>query len=139
MDELIQQLTAKLGIDPSVASDATSKAMGMLKGQVGDDLFSKVSSAIPGASEAAEQGLAKTDDAGGGGMLGQLASMASGALGGGAGQGIELAGMLKSAGLEADQLPGFVGTVIDFLKDKLGDDTLNEVLEKFPILKSLLD
>ena len=138
MDELIQQLTAKLGIDPSIANDAVSKAMGMLKGQVGVDLFSKIASAIPGAQDAAEQGLAQPAEEPGG-MLGQLASMASEAIGGGAGEGLELAGMLKSAGLEPDQLSGFVGTVIEFLKEKLGDDTLGEVLDKFPILKSLLD
>lgn len=138
MDELIQQLIATLGINPSIANDATSKAMGMLKGQVGDDLFAKISSAIPGAQEAAEQGLAQTAVESGG-MLGQLASMASEAIGGGAGEGLELAGMLKSAGLEPEQLSGFVGTVVEFLKEKLGEDTLGEVLEKFPILKSLLD
>lgn len=138
MDELIQQLIAKLGINPATANDATGKAMGMLKGQVGDDLFAKISSAIPGAQEAAEQGLAQPAVESGG-VLGQLASMASEAIGGGAGEGLELAGMLKSAGLEPEQLSGFVGTVVEFLKEKLGDDTLGEVLEKFPIVKSSLD
>lgn len=140
MDELIQQLTSKLGIDPSVAGNATNKAMAMLKEHAGDDLFGKISSAVPGASEAATQGAAEEgpDAGGGGGMLGKLAGMASSALGGSAGSGLELGAVLSGAGLTTDQLGGFVSTVVEFLKDKVGDEVMEQVLAKFPVLKSLL-
>ena len=137
MDELIQQLTAKLGIDESVATNATGKAMALVKEHAGSDLFDKISSAIPGASEAAKQGgeAAASD---GGGMLGKLAGMASEALGGSAGGGLELGAALSGAGLDSDQIGSFVSMIIEFLKDKVGDEVMDQVLGKFPLLKTLM-
>ena len=138
VEELIQLLTTKLGIDASVASGATGKAMAMLKEQAGDDLFGKIADAVPGLGEAAEQSGADDDGGGGGGMLGKLAGMASGAIGGSAGQGLELGAALKNAGLETEQMGGFASTVIEFLKDKVGDEVIDQLLEKVPMLKSLV-
>ena len=136
MEELIQQLTSKLGIDPSVANAATQKAMAMVKEHAGEDLFAKISSAIPGAGDAADAGATPADD--GGGMLGAIAGMASNALGGSAGEALELGSELNSAGLEAGQFGDFASTIIDFLKDKLGDEVLEQILEKVPMLKGLI-
>ncbi|MGB7323649.1 MAG: DUF2780 domain-containing protein [Rubripirellula sp.] len=140
MDELIAQLTGKLGIDESVANAATGKALAMVKQHAGDDLFGKIASAIPGASEAAESGAVANEPAGGGGggMLGKLAGMASGALGGSAGGGLELGAALSSAGIESDKMGGFMTTVIAFLKEKAGSEVMDQVLAKFPMLKTLL-
>lgn len=139
MDELIQQLTAKLGIDESVAKAATGKAMAMVKENVGEDLFGKIASAVPGAGDVAEAGASTpTPSEGGGGMLGSLASMASSALGGSAGSGLELGAALGDAGLPTDQMGSFVKMVIDFLKDKVGDEVMEQVLAKFPMLKTLV-
>ncbi len=138
MDELIQQLTTQLGIDPAVAKNATGKAMAMLKQHAGDDLFNKISGAIPGASEAAAGGHDEAPDIGGG-MLGKLAGMASAALGSSAGSGLELASSLTSAGVGTDQLGGFVQMIVNFLKDKVGKEVVDQILAKFPMLKALLD
>jgi hypothetical protein len=140
VDELIEQLTKKLGIDPSVANAGVSKMMAMLKSHVGDDLFGKISGMIPGAGEAAEAepGIASGEGADGGGMLGKLAGMASAALGGKAGGGLEMASALANSGIDAEKLGPFVDTVIEFLKEKLGDDVVDEILNKFPMLKTLL-
>lgn len=139
MDELIQQLKSKLGIDASVAKGATEKAMAMVKEHVGDDIFSKISCAIPGASDAASQGAAPAAEAsGGGGMLGKLAGMASSALGGSAGGGLELASSLTSAGVGTDKLGCFVSMLIEFIKEKAGKEVMDQVLAKFPMLKTLI-
>ncbi|KAA1259515.1 hypothetical protein LF1_20490 [Rubripirellula obstinata] len=139
MDELIQQLTAKLGIDESVAQAATGKAMAMVKANVGEDLFSKISSAVPGASDVADAGAEEAlPSEGGGGMLGSLAGMASKALGGSAGSGLELGAALGDAGLPTDQMGSFVSTIVEFLKDKVGDEVMDQVLAKFPMLKTLI-
>jgi len=140
MDELIQQLTSKFGIDASVATAATGKAMAMVKEYAGDDLFDKVSAAVPGVSEAAQQAAEAPAEAAaaGGGLLGKLAGMASNALGGSAGSGLELGAMLSSAGLQTDQISGFVSTIVDFLKEKVGDDVVDQILSKVPMLKSLI-
>ena len=139
MDELIQQLTAKLGIDESVANAATGKAMAMVKEHAGDDLFGKIASAIPGASDVAEAGAEEAlPSEGGGGMLGSLASMASSALGGSAGSGLELGAALGDAGLPTDKMGSFVSTIVAFLKDKAGDEVMDQVMDKFPMLKTLI-
>lgn len=141
MDELIQQLIDKLGIDQDTATSATNKAMALVKQQAGDDLFSKISGAIPGAGEAADAGGGdepSEDSTGGGGLLGSIAGMASGVLGGSGSDAVGLASALGATGLSTDQLGGFVTTVIEFLKDKLGDETVDQLLAKVPMLKMLV-
>ena len=138
MDELIQQLTSKLGIDPSVANAATGKAMAAVKEHAGDDLFSKISGAVPGAAEAAETAEAAPAAEAGGGMLGSLTGMASGMLGGSAGGALSLATSLSSSGLEADQMGGFATTIVEFLRAKVGDGVVDQILEKVPMIKGLM-
>ncbi|MFK8113775.1 MAG: DUF2780 domain-containing protein [Rubripirellula sp.] len=138
MDELIKQLTAKLGIDESVANAATGKAMALVKEHAGEDLFSKISSAIPGAGEVADQGAAEPAGEEGGGMLGGLMGMASSALGGSAGEALGIGKDLSSAGLEASQIGGFASMVVEFLKEKVGDEVMEQILAKVPMLKSLM-
>lgn len=72
------------------------------------------------------------------GMLGKLAGMASAALGGSAGGGLEMASALTKTGVTSDQLGEFVTTVVNFLKEKAGKDVVDQVLAKFPMLKTLL-
>lgn len=140
MDELIQQLVDRLGIDADTAQGATGKAMALIKENAGDDLFAKISAAIPGISEAAEAGQAGSEPAteGGGGLLGSISSMASSVLGGSAGDTVGLASMLSSSGLKGDQIGGFVTTIVEFLKDKLGDEMVDQLLAKVPMLKTLV-
>ncbi len=138
MDELIKQITSQLGIDESIATTATQKAMAMIKDQAGDDLFGKISAAIPGAEDVASAGAADGGASAGGGMLGKLAGMASSAMGGSAGGGLELASMLSGAGVDKDKMGGFVTMIIDFLKARAGDEVMDQVLAKFPMLKTLL-
>ncbi|QDT09885.1 DUF2780 domain-containing protein [Planctomycetes bacterium K23_9] len=139
MDELIQQLTSKLGIDASTANAATGKAMAMVKEHAGEDLFNKISGAIPGASDAAvaaESEQAAGSD--GGGLMGSLTGMASGLLGDKAGDALGMAASLKSAGLNTDQFGGFASTIVEFIQDKVGDDVMKQILDKVPMLKSLM-
>jgi hypothetical protein len=35
-------------------------------------------------------------------------------------------------------LSGFAMTIVDFLREKLGDDTVDQILGKVPMLKQLL-
>ncbi|TWT78059.1 hypothetical protein Pla123a_08480 [Posidoniimonas polymericola] len=134
MNELIQQISKQLGIDESTAAAATGKAMSMLREHVGDDLFGKINAAVPDASQMADQASAKPA----GGLMGSLASMASSALGGDAGSGLELSAALASTGLPIEKLGPFVTTLIGYLKQYLGDDVIEQVLEKFPMLKAAI-
>ena len=45
---------------------------------------------------------------------------------------------LTEAGLKPENLGGFLAMSIDFIKDKAGTEVMDPVLEKYPILKTLL-
>lgn len=137
MDELINQITTKLGIDRSVAESAIAKVMAFVRQHADGEVFEKVAGAIPGAAEASES--AATSEPESGGMLGSLAGMASGLVGGSTGDALELGSSLKSSGLDIGQIGDFASTVIDFLKDKVGGDTVDQLLDRVPPLKQLID
>lgn len=140
MDELIEQLTSKLGIDASTAKSATGKTLKALEDNVGGDLFSKISSSIPGVGDLISQfgESGSQGSAGGSSMLGKLAGMASSMLGEKAGSGLELGTTLAEAGLKPEKLGSFLTMIMDFIKDKAGAEVVDQVLEKFPMLKMLL-
>ncbi|QDS87789.1 hypothetical protein EC9_19710 [Rosistilla ulvae] len=139
MDELLQQLTDRLGIDPSTAQGVTGKAMAMIKENVDESTFKSLASSIPGLDSIITAG--ETHDSGepSGGLLGKLAGMASGMLGGSAGNALEMGAALSEKGLPTDKLGEFVTMLIAFIKEKAGDDVLEQVFAKFPMLKSLID
>ncbi len=134
MDELIKQLTSQIGIDSSTANQAVGTVMSLLKKEGGDDLFSKIAAAIPGAQAAADTTPAPTESAGGGGLLGSVMGM----LGGSAGKGLALAAALKGLGISEDKLASFASIVIDFIKQKAGPDVVNQLIAKLPMLKAML-
>lgn len=140
MDELIEQLTSKLGIDASTAKSVTGRTMKALEENVGGDLFSKISSSIPGVGDMISQfgGSGSQQSAGGSSMLGKLAGMASSMIGGKAGGGLELGATLAEAGLKPEKLGSVLTMIMDFIKDKAGAEVVDQVLEKFPMLKMLL-
>jgi hypothetical protein len=139
VDELIQQLTSKLGLDPSVAKTATDKAMALVKQHAGDDLFQKISGAIHGAQDSANDGTVDVSaDAGAGSMFGMLTSLASSALGSKAGSGLELAASLSSSGVDKEKIGGFIEMIINFIKEKAGNEVVDQLLAKFPVLKTLV-
>ncbi len=139
MDELIKQLVDKLGIDSDTANAAAGSAMAMVKEHGGDDLFSKISAAIPGAGDAAQAAAAKpAEESGGGGLLGSIAGMAKSVLGDSAGDALGMVSSLKESGLKTEQLSGFASTIVEFLKAKVGDDVVEQILAKVPLLKKLM-
>jgi hypothetical protein len=134
MDELIQQLTSRVGIDAATAQQGVARVMSLLKKEGGDDLFSKIAAAIPGANAAADTTPDPIKAGGGAGLLGAVMGM----FGGSAGKGMALAAALKAIGIGDDKLPDFVSTVVSFIKDKVGPETVQQVLVKFPMLKPFL-
>ncbi|QDV67532.1 hypothetical protein Poly24_12320 [Rosistilla carotiformis] len=139
MDELIQQLTDRLGIDPSTAQGVAGKAMEIIKANVDESTFKSLASAIPGLDSIIMASATHDSGESGGGLLGKLAGMASGMLGGSAGNALEMGAALTEKGLPTDKLGEFVTMLIGFIKSKAGDDVLDQVFAKFPMLKSLVD
>ena len=136
MDELIQKLAAQFGIDATAARNAVATILAMLKQEGGDEAFNKIADSIPGAAEAADSAPAPEEAGGAAGLIGSVLGMLGGKSGG---QGASLVGALQALGLNPDQLAGFAKTVLGFIKDKAGQEVVDQLLAKVPVLKSLLD
>lgn len=59
-------------------------------------------------------------------------------LGSNAGGGLEIASALASSGIPTEKLGPFVNLVLGFLKGKVGDDAVNQIVGKLPMLKAVL-
>ena len=135
MDEFIQMVTKQLGVSDETGKSATGGILKMLQDQLGSDLFAKVKAQLPGVQGligAAEKSEASGE--GGGGLMGSLTSMAGSLLGGKAKGLADIAATLSKSGLSADKIPQFMTMLIEFLKQKLGNDLFATVAAKLPDL-----
>ena len=71
-------------------------------------------------------------------MFGKLASLASSTLGQKAGSGLELAASVANSGVDKDKIGGFMEMIISFIKEKAGKEVVDQLLAKFPVLKTLI-
>ena len=77
-------------------------------------------------------------DEGGGGLLGGVMEAAGSVLGGSAGGGLEMAGIFEKLGLSTDQIGKLVSTVINFIKEHVGESVIDMIVEKVPMLKPFM-
>lgn len=136
MNEFIQSVSSQLGIEESVSKDATGAALGFLKNGLGDQ-FSDLAARIPGAESLINESGSTSAGDEAGGLLGTLSNAASSILGGGSGESIQLLERLKGLGLSSDQIGSFVTMLIDFIKENVGEEMLQQITDKIPALKSL--
>lgn len=137
MEDFIKSAVEQLGIDESVASNATGSVLGFLKDGLGDD-FSQLADKLPGADSLISGAAAAAPSEGGGGLLGSVTSAASSLLGGSAGEGLELMGSLKNLGLSTDQGGSLITMLVNFIKENVGESVLAMIVEKVPALKPFL-
>lgn len=130
MDEFIQLVTKQLGVDRETGKSATGGVLKLLKEQLGSDLFAQVREKLPGASGL----ISDAEDSGdsGGGLMGSLTSMAGSLMGGKAKGVADITAALTKSGLSLDKAPQFMSILIDFLKQKLGNDLFATVAAKLP-------
>ncbi|NLE67866.1 MAG: DUF2780 domain-containing protein [Lentisphaerae bacterium] len=118
MNELITELVSKLGVQDNQAKGGVGLILKLAKDSLGGD-FSKLSAALPGASEL----MAAAPQSGGAAkLLGGLA----GALGGQKARGLaglaSLAGGFSKLNLDSGMVSKFVPIVAAFVKSKAGPD-----------------
>ena len=136
MDEFIQLVTKQLGVSAETSKSATGGILKMLQDQLGGELFAKVQAQLPGVQGligAADKAGTGASDAGGG-LMGSLTSMADSLLGGKAKGLAEITSTLTKSGLSVEKIPQFMTLLIDFLKDKLGNDLFATLAAKLPEL-----
>lgn len=132
MDDFIKMATEKLGMGESETRSATGGVLGMLKGQLGDGVFSQIAEKIPGADAlAAEAETAAPAEEGGGGMLGGLVGKATSMLGMGGGA-AGMLGMLSNSGMDAAKGGSFLTMFAEFVKDKVGPELWGKIAGFIP-------
>lgn len=141
IDQLIQQLVSKIGIDENLARQGVGIIMGLLKKEGDAGSVSALFDKIPGAADLAGEfeGLSSGGGAiGAGGMLGGLMGKVGGMLGGNAGDALSAMAAFKDSGLSVDQAKDMAPVVTDFLKENAGEDLMKQALGSVPTLKGFL-
>lgn len=129
MQEFINSVTERLGIDKDTAKSAVGSLLSVIRGEGGSE-GQELVDRLPGGNEMAEREGSPDD---GGGLMGTI----GGALGGLGGGAAGLAGLVSS-GLSGDKLKQFVEMFVGWAKKVAGDDLVEKVIAKVPALKSIL-
>src|SRR5262245_34547729 len=107
MSDPTTTLATQTGIDPGTIQKGLGALLTFLKDHLSAEHFERVQSAVAGASEKMEA-YATSQDSASPGLLGTVANLAGNLLGGKAGEGANLVGMLSKAGLDAGQIQSFL-------------------------------
>ena len=120
MDELIARLVANVGVDKAAAEKAVGIILDFLKKEGPPDTVQALIDKLPGA----EALIALQADAGGG-MF---------AMGGIMGAGTKM----MAAGLSMGQVQGVTKETIAFAREKVGEDTIGEIVGAIPGLSQFI-
>jgi dihydroxyacid dehydratase/phosphogluconate dehydratase len=114
MDELIEQIASKTGVDPAVAQRAVAIILKFLAQEGPDGKVQSLLGTIPGAQEA----VSNAPDISGG-VMGVFNS-------------------LTSAGLGMGEVQGVTEQFIAFANDKVGEGTVREIVGSIPGLNQFV-
>ncbi|MGH7828447.1 MAG: DUF2780 domain-containing protein [Candidatus Binatia bacterium] len=128
MQEFIESAVSQLGINEDQAKSATGGLLNYLKDQDGHDVQALIAK-LPGAEDLMKS-MGSGSESGGSGMLGGLGSKLGGS--GGA------MAALQGSGLDASRAGPFVKMLVDYAKQKVGPEQVEQVLAKVPALKNLM-
>ncbi len=134
MKELIDRLVANIGIDAATAENVLGIIFNVFKDKVPAEQFGSLLNAVPGAQELLEKHTATGESSSGfGGML----SGAIGALTGNEDL-MSTLGKLQNEGLNLEQAQNAGREILDFAKEKIGEDAVKGIAESIPGLSQLL-
>src|SRR5665213_3049966 len=112
MDELLDRLVAKVGVDRGVAEKAVGIILAFLLKEGPSDKVQALIDRMPGA-EAAMQTAGTEGGFGMGGIMG-------------------VGTRLMAAGLDMDQMQGVTREIIAYAGEKVGDDTVGDITASIP-------
>lgn len=126
MNEIVDQIAAKAGIDPQLAEKAVGMILGFLQREAADGPIAKMIEAIPGASDLVAQYNGEGTGNGGGGLLGGLMSAIDGGGIMGLGQ------QLMSQGIGMSEISTLAKETIAVARQHAGDETVDQVIASVP-------
>ncbi|HWW50071.1 MAG TPA: DUF2267 domain-containing protein [Xanthobacteraceae bacterium] len=115
MEELVQQLTEKVGIDKDVAEKSIGHILSFLQKEGPSDAVQDLINQLPGAEE-----LISSVSGGGG-----LASLMGGGL-------MALGTKLMGLGLSMSDIQSVARELFKFGREKIGNDRMNEIVSGTP-------
>jgi hypothetical protein len=122
MEELLQRIVAKVGIDESVAKSAVSVIMSFLHKEGPSEKVEQLAGQIGGEDLLSQSGS-------------DADSMLDGIMGGGA---MAVLGELQGLGLDMGEIQGVTQETISFAKEKGGEDLVNEIVSAIPGLSQFV-
>jgi hypothetical protein len=123
MQELVQKICQQLNLKPEQVQGLLGTLFQMANKYLTPEQMTKINSVLPGIQNAVA-GLAQTPSSGMGGMIGGvLSAIGMKSLG----DMSQIAGKLKSLGIEPQHITNAVPTVTQFLKDKGQGDLANQI------------
>ncbi len=123
MDELVDRIVAKVGVDRPVAEKAVGIILDFLVTEGPADKVGDLVDRLPGASAAVE--AARNEKGGIGGMFGMGGIMGVGS-------------RLMAAGLGMSEIQGVGRELISYAREKAGDDTLAGIVDAIPGLRQFI-
>ena len=120
MDELIEQLSAKVGIDKAIAEKTIGIILGFLRTEGPADTVQTLIDKIPGAAAAVEAN---------GGSRGGFANGLGSLFGGGL---MALGGKLMGLGLGMGEIQGVARELFKFGRERIGADKIDEIIAGTP-------
>jgi hypothetical protein len=125
MQDLIKSLVSQLGVTPAQAQGGAAALFKAAQDRLGSGQFDELLGGLPGVKDLVKQ--APAAGAGGGGLLGGLASMAGKMGGGEMAQAAQLLSTFSSLGMNVDTAKKFVPVLLQFLESQGGKDLVTKV------------
>lgn len=126
MDELVNTIAGKAGLDPATAAKAVGIVLAFLRKEAPPEPVARLFEAMPGAATLADQAGGSS-----GGLMGALGGMMGGGL-------MALAGQLTSAGLGMDQMQVLGHELFAAGRQAAGEDTMGEIVGAVPGLSQFV-
>jgi hypothetical protein len=126
MEELIAQLSSRVGIRPEIATQAVGAILAYLEREGPADAVSKLVDSIKGARDVTNEAI----NAQSGGFMGMLAGMVGHVGGGIAG----LGGQLMALGLDLNQIQAIGKELFAFAEREAGPEVVGRIVQEIPEL-----
>ena len=130
MEELVAQLSAKIGVSPDVATQAIGAVLAFLEREGPADAVAKLVDSITGAREVTNEAMNVQS----GGFMGMLAGMVGHVGGGIAG----LGGQLMALGLDLGQIQAIGKELFAFAEKEAGPEVVGKIVAEIPELQQFV-
>jgi hypothetical protein len=137
MSDIVNELATRTGISSDLVQKGLGALLSFLKQQLGDDVFQKLQSHLPGASTLVSN-VETSQGSSEGGLIGAISGLAGKLFGGKAEGGAKLLESLHKLGFDPGQIEAFLPKALELIKTHLPPDLVEKVMASLPALANLV-